>query len=142
MRVFISHAHEERYLADAWKQLLGRLIPDVFVWYSSDMNPEGGIGTGPWRTRIRQELGTSDVILAILSPESHARPWIVWECALASGLNPNGVVIPIVFFMSPERLHDTMKEHVTYVGDDRQSVLTLCRRLVARSQGRPNVTID
>lgn len=136
MKLFVSHSHEERQLADARKVLLTALVPDLHVWYSSDVSPEGGIGTGPWRDRIREELSNSDVVLAILTPESQNRLWIIWECALATGLSRDKVIVPVVYFMPPEQLHDTLREHVIYKGDDSPSILALCGRLVARHLGR------
>src|SRR5262245_34521615 len=57
-KVFISHAHDEKVLAEA----LGELIADVLmgavdVWFSSDTMPGGGIGLGQeWRDPLFERL--------------------------------------------------------------------------------------
>ena len=56
MNIFISHAHTERELAEAWRELLTGILPGVQVFYSSQTDPQGGIGAGRWRDVVLQSV--------------------------------------------------------------------------------------
>ncbi|HEX3205195.1 MAG TPA: hypothetical protein VHQ68_03030, partial [Propionibacteriaceae bacterium] len=43
-------------------------------WYSSDKQAEGGMNIGEWREQLRERIGSTDFVLAILSPQSRDRP--------------------------------------------------------------------
>ena len=130
MKVFISHAHEERRLAEAWKTLLMQITGfTIDVWYSSDRDPSGGIGYGRWRERIGHRLEEAEAILAIFTPESASRPWIFFETAFAMGLSTKKLVIPIVYYMSKEYLPSPLQDQQSYRGDEQDEVFDLCKRL-------------
>src|SRR5882724_4413130 len=83
VQIFISHAHSERDLAEAWKQLITAVsLDNVEVWYSAD--PREGIRPGErWRESIDAKLMRSTYVIALQSPGSLGRPWILWECGMA-----------------------------------------------------------
>jgi hypothetical protein len=137
MKVFMSHAHDEKQLAEALKTLFGFLAPTMEVWYSSDRDPSGGVGTGRWREKIGQQLKGADIVLAIFTPESANRPWIFFESGFASALDDEKKVIPIVYYMNKGALPAPLQEHQGYRGDDQDSVLELCERLVQMHTGTP-----
>jgi hypothetical protein len=138
MKAFISHCHQEHVLARAWRSLLCRAMPGAVIWHSSDQSPEGGIGLGQWRDWVRARLQDSGVILALLTPESRERPWIIWECALAAGLAEQKHIVPVTFGMAPDRLHDVFRDKQTYRGDTAEGVRALCEHLIARCPSAPN----
>src|SRR5262249_3833864 len=121
MRIFVSHSHDDRALAESWKILLGHLHPGIDVWYSSDPDPWGGVGPGRWRERIGRELAKADMIFAVLTPESAQKPWIFWECAWAMGRSERKHVIPILYGMHPEGLPGPLQDRQSYRGDERES---------------------
>jgi hypothetical protein len=87
LNVLISHSHAERALAEAWKILLRDIsFGTIQPWYSSDKQAEGGMNIGEWREQLRERIGSTDFVLAILSPQSRDRPWILWECGVANGI--------------------------------------------------------
>jgi hypothetical protein len=130
MKVFISHSHDEQLLAEAWKDLFGSLAPGIEVWYSSDRDPSGGVGTGRWREKIGQELERANVVLAIFTPESANRPWIFFECAFAMGLSEEKAVIPIIYYMLKDALPSPLQDQQTFQGDDRNGLMELSKRLI------------
>src|SRR3977135_3516040 len=99
LKVMISHAHDEKGLAAAWKQLISTAsMGAVETWFSSDVTATGGIGLGQeWRSDLYKRLSESNLILSIQTPSSAGRPWIMWECGVASGVKKIRGIIPIVY---------------------------------------------
>ena len=92
MDVLISHAHDEGKLAGAWKELLESISAGTIrVWFSSDMHPGGGMPVGKeWRQHLYERLEKSEFVLAIQTPASAGRPWVMWECGVA-GPDPSSL---------------------------------------------------
>jgi len=135
LKVLISHAYDERGLAEAWKVLLDNTASGaVETWFSSDMHPSGGIEIGEdWRDSIYENLAESDFIIAIQTPASTSRPWIMWECGVASGINKRRVIIPVVFSMERSGLANPLATYQVYQGDNTGQVREVCERLAAEA---------
>ena len=101
------------------------------VWYSNDFRSHGGMEPKPWRQQVRDQLGQSRVVLALVTPESHERPWIIYECAFAQGLSADKRIIPVVYFMKPKNVSEVLREQNEYSGDECDSVRVLCGKLIA-----------
>ena len=131
LRVFISHAHEDRALAKAWQSLLHTVtMGQVTPWYSSDDRGGGaGVGPGEWRKSVREKMVEADTILALLTPGSNERPWLVWESGYAEGQNKT--IIPVTFFMDESRMHEVFRDKQIFEGDKEDSVLKLLAHLAA-----------
>ena len=103
MRIFLSHSHLDRQIADALQRLLGDLFGQrVTVDYSSADAPGAGIGPGaPWLTWITDHIGAADRICVLLTPNSMHRPWILWESGAAAGValaaHKTSSVVPVIF---------------------------------------------
>ena len=139
LAVLISHAHDERLLAEAWKNLLSTVsLGAITPWYSSDRQPDGGMQIGEeWREHLRKEILKTNYVLAVLSPQSRDRPWILYECGLAQGRqgtssqsNLAGVVIPVLYSMTAGDLANPLASFNVYIGDSRDAVTEVCERLV------------
>jgi len=143
MKVFISHAHDEEPLANAWKALLQTLAPGLISWYSSDRSQIGGIGIGKWREQISEQLQSSDVVLTLISPEALERPWIYFESAFALGIDSVSSgqisVIPIVYNLDNSKIPSTFQDLQAYRGDDKDDVAELCARLVRVYVSQQNI---
>lgn len=146
LAVLISHAHDERLLAEAWKILLSTISQGAInPWYSSDRQPDGGMQIGKeWREHLRREILKTDYVLAVLSPRSRDRPWILYECGLADGIaqgrqdingqsNLTGVVIPILYSMTAGDLANPLASFNAYMGDSKDAVIEVCERLVQQA---------
>ncbi|QKE93604.1 toll/interleukin-1 receptor domain-containing protein (plasmid) [Lichenicola cladoniae] len=146
LAVLISHAHDERLLAEAWKALLSTVSQGAIApWYSSDRQPDGGMQIGEeWREHLRREIQKTDYILAVLSPQSRDRPWILYECGLAAGIaqekkningqhNLTGVVIPILYSMTAGDLANPLASFNVYMGDSKDAVIEVCERLLQQA---------
>ncbi len=66
LRLFISHPHEYRQIADALrKAILSWSGGEVHIYQSSEAYAEGPIVGGPLREEIKRELDASDVVLVV-----------------------------------------------------------------------------
>lgn len=142
LRVFISHAHEDKALAKAWQTLIRTLtLGQVDPWYSSDERAGKGIVSGEWREKIRQKMAESDIILVLLTPGSNERPWVVWESGYAEGQQKE--IVPVTFFMDERGMHEVFRDKQFYEGDkpnadEKQGVLKLVQNLADIHFG-PNI---
>ena len=106
----------------------------IDVWFSSDVNPGGGMNVGKeWREQIYDKLEESKFVIAIQTPTSVGRPWIMWECGVASGIEKERGLIPIVFSMGRGDISNPLSSYQVYQGEDKDQVKELCRRLVEES---------
>lgn len=82
----ISHANIEIGLAVKIKELLVNAIVGLSladVWYSED---EGALEyAGDFFNQIVNRMNECELVIAIQSPISKARPWPLWECGNAFG---------------------------------------------------------
>jgi hypothetical protein len=134
MKVFISHAHEERRLAAAWSDLLENISRNqIDVWYSSNPRPDHGMTTGEWAEQIWKELESSTVNLTLVTPDSGRRTWLAHESGIARGRSIP--VSPIVYFMKIDKLPGIYKDYEAFDGEDLDSVGKLCIHLVSQLDG-------
>lgn len=102
--VFISWGGDAQDLAKALRTIVGDRVPTgVEVFFSTaDINPGGN----PSKVMIDENLQHADVTLAVLTPKSAVRPWLLWETAatwargkwvipLWAGLDPKDAPAPI-----------------------------------------------
>src|SRR5688500_3905504 len=81
-KVFISHASEDKLVADAVRrELANRLSLSGEVFMSSD--PAQMVAGANWFTRIEAEIRSSDVVLLMLSRRGARRPWVNFEASAA-----------------------------------------------------------
>jgi hypothetical protein len=139
-KVFISHSHEEKELALAWKELFDNVGNGaVEVWLSSDSSASGGMALGEeWRNTIYEKLAGATHMLAIVTPQSATRPWILWECGVATGINKERKLVPIAHSMPLSDLPSPLQSYQAYDGDDRASVQQVCERMLTGAGFKPN----
>lgn len=131
IHVLISHAHDETKFATAWKDLLQGISAGVIkVWYSSDTRPSEGIVAGEeWRSKLYQMLQQSDFVIAIQTPTSSGRAWVMWECGVASGVRKERGIIPIVYGMGRGDLASPLATYQVYQGENDSQVRQICQEL-------------
>jgi tetratricopeptide (TPR) repeat protein len=145
LKILISHGHDEKGLASAWKELIETISAGALeVWFSSDTHAEGGMAVGKeWRENLYRKLAESNFILAIQTPFSFTRPWIMWECGVASGIEKARGIIPIVYLMGRGDLANPLSTYQVYEGEDPEQVRQVCERLAHEAGLRPaNFTLD
>jgi hypothetical protein len=139
-RVFISHSHEEKDLALAWKHLVEDVSAGVIeAWLSSDQSAGGGMPLGKeWRRTIYEKMRDSTHVLALFSPQSMKRPWILWECGIATGVDLDRLLVPIAHSMPVSELPSPLQSYQAYDGDARDKVTEICERLVTSAGLKAN----
>ena len=155
MRIMISHAYDEKELAEAWKELIETISGySIAVWFSSDLRGTGGMTPGEdWRRDLERNLIENNLILAIQTPSSATHAWIVWECGIAHGLHIEGAtgkhgrardifsaketiqdhgVIPVVYAMKRGDLSNPLNAYQVYEGGDPAQVRQVCEYLLKK----------
>jgi len=151
IKILISHAHDERQLAEAWKNLLEDVLMGVIeCWFSTDKTPEGGMPIGQeWRNKLNNELAECDFVLAIQTSRSSGRPWIMWECAIVAGIakgcellkslcepSKERGIIPVIYSMDKGDLTNPLGSYQVYIGNSNDGVIEVLERL-ANAAGLP-----
>lgn len=157
LKILISHAYDEKELAEAWKKLLETTSShSIEVWFSSDLQATGGVPPGEdWRRDLDQRLTESNFVLAIQTPSSASRTWIMWECGIAHGIYKQSMtmhkshtparthgkqergVIPIVYAMGRGDLANPLTTYQIYEGEDVNQVRQVCEYLLREAGLQP-----
>jgi tetratricopeptide (TPR) repeat protein len=161
LRILISHAYDEKELAEAWKKLLETTSSHAIeVWFSSDLQATGGVPPGEdWRRDLDHRLAESNFVLAIQTPSSASRSWIMWECGIAHGIystqtatprsHPPAAppdrqehgVIPIVYAMGRGDLANPLTTYQIYEGEDPDQVRQVCEYLLREAGLQPEAFV-
>ena len=85
--VFISHDTRDAEIAEAFANLLrdasGGMLPS---FRSSDKKGTAGIPFGEeWYAAVMSKLAQASDVVALLTPHSVGRPWILYEAGVAKG---------------------------------------------------------
>ncbi len=93
IHILISHSHKDQKIAKALSGIITAVEEKISVWFSSDASGGGGIGAGEeWLETIKKRLQSSDVIIALLTPNGINRPWIYFESGFGAGKENCGVI--------------------------------------------------
>jgi tetratricopeptide (TPR) repeat protein len=112
-RIFVSHTCSDERLATALEQMIEHLCPGkIIVCHSSRKDSAGGVPTGAdWFAWIGEQVRESDITLAVLTPASLAKPWLLWETGAvygaafaASAEGSERRLWPLLFRVDPEQL--------------------------------------
>jgi hypothetical protein len=129
MNIFISHAHTERELAEAWRELLTGILPGVQVFYSSQRDPQGGIGAGRWRDVVLHQLQNADRILVLLTPQSVDSPWVLFEYGYARGLGQDDKIFPVLYWIDVNDVPSPVQDLQVFRGDRPDELSELAGRI-------------
>jgi hypothetical protein len=127
VRIFFSHSSRDRDLASALKTLLVDLFgaTRLTIDFSSDQEAGGGIPPGAqWLPWIRKRIEDADRTYVLLTPNSVAKPWVLWEAGAAAGValavNRDSSVVPITFGIDSSDIPGpfSASQHLTGDGPD------------------------
>jgi hypothetical protein len=108
MRIFLSHSHRDRAIAEALTKLLTGLFGKrLEVQYSSDQSAGGGVPPGAqWLPWITRHIAEADATYVLLTPNSMQKSWVLWESGAAAGValatHAARGVVPITFGLSED----------------------------------------
>jgi tetratricopeptide (TPR) repeat protein len=140
--VFISHAHDDKALADAVTELVRRVFDEhAMVSYSSDQSSGGGIQAGSqWLEWILQQIQQSDVTIVMLTPASISKPWLMWESGAVSGvslaLKEGTPIIPLLFRLDKDQVPSPLGDRQAEYGESLEGIERVLQALQA-SIGEP-----
>jgi len=139
MKVFLSHSLIDKKLALYVKELIENVSLGVAeVWLSSALD---GLRPGDnMLDEIHQNLSNSDKIIALLTPNSLQRPWILYESGFVAG-NKKAEVIPLVFCINKNDLPLPLSAFVIYKGDDIEDINRLIMQIVIITVPKPNKSL-
>ncbi len=144
--VFVSHAHSDEPLVRALAAMLERLFgPKIgAVNYSSRKESSGGIEPGEeWFGWIVNQVQNADFVLLMLTPNSVAKPWVIWEAgaaagaalSLAEGTRPRPL-IPLVYGMDSSTVPGPMSRLQTVRGGQEADIRKLVDRIYSHYEDR------
>src|SRR3712207_1505893 len=130
VKVFVSHAHADAALAAAVQTLVGMVLDEVDVDYSSDPSAGGGIEAGTnWLQWILDKIKSCDLAIVVLTPESLSRPWLMWESGAVNGialaLEQRRQIVPLLFRVNRENLAGPLSHLQAESGETQQGVRRL-----------------
>lgn len=139
LKVFISHSHSDKAAADALSALIVGVFTEdwVKVSYSSDRKSGGGIEAGAdWLPWILEEVQKSAACIVMLTSESVAKPWLMWEAGAVTGVALTGQdktpVVPLLFRISNEQVPGPLRAKQAEYGTSEEGVRRVLGMLHAR----------
>lgn len=144
-KIFISLTHADKGIAEAIKEGLHALLPyQVEVVFSASKELDSGIKFGEdWVDWIRERVRTCDFVIALMTPTSVSKPWILWELgavygsALASNSEAQRKIRPLLCRVSEEHMPSPLRDTKIQLkrGDDRAEVVALFTDIVEGYKG-------
>lgn len=136
--VFVSHASEDVPLADAFRELIQDVSAGLIPTYSSSSrDPASGIAYGDdWFQWIEDRIRESGNVVALITPISVGRPWILFETGFGRAIE--GVkVFGLRLGTSGEDAYVGPFKAFQNSGSDPDELLKLCRQLFEGTACQP-----
>ncbi len=132
--IFVSHDHRDSQLAEAFANLLTDASGGFLKSFrSSDRRGGAGIEFGAeWYTEIMGKINDATDVVALLTPNSIDRPWILYEAGVAKGKLDKpvfGVVVGVPFDQATKGPFAQFQNS----GDDEDSLTKLVLQLIKRN---------
>jgi hypothetical protein len=132
--IFISHDHRDAQLAEAFANLLTDASGGALMSFrSSDRKGGAGIEFGAeWYTEIMGKINDATDVVALLTPNSTDRPWILYEAGVAKGKLDKpvfGLVVGAPFDQATKGPFAQFQNS----GDDEDSLSKLVLQLITRN---------
>lgn len=134
-KVFVSHSSDDKALVDALRELITAAFSDeVEIKYSTASVATGGIAAGQsWLEWIHQQIRESDLTIALLTPCSSSKPWLMWEAGAVSGLGLSRgsamPVVPLLFGIRQDEVPGPLRQQQTKSGTKKQDIHDLLESL-------------
>lgn len=134
--VFISHDARDADLAEEFDNLLTDASGGMLKSFrSSDKKGTAGMEYGEeWYNAIMSKLGAATDVVALLTPYSIDRPWILYEAGVAKG-KIGGKVLGLVIGVPFERASSGPFYQFQNCADDEDGLTGLVTQLIKRNPG-------
>ncbi len=132
--VFISHDSRDAAIAEAFANLLIDVSAGTLKSFrSSDKKSGTGIEFGAeWYTAIMSQLGDATDVVALLTPRSIDRPWILYEAGVAKG-KLGTTVLGLALGVPLEHVSTGPFGQFQNCGDDEDSLTKLVLQLLQKN---------
>jgi hypothetical protein len=132
--VFISHDSRDADLAEEFDNLLRDASGGMLKSFrSSDKKGTAGMEYGDeWYSAIMTKLGAATDVVALLTPNSLDRPWILYEAGVAKG-KIGGKVLGLVVGVPFERANTGPFYQFQNCPDDEEALTGLVTQLIRRN---------
>jgi len=132
--VFISHDTRDADLAEAFGNLLTDASGGVLQSFrSSDRKGTSGIEFGAeWYSAIMSKLSDATDVVALLTPHSLERPWILYEAGVAKG-KLDTTVLGLAISIPLEKTNNGPFAQFQNCADDEDSLTKLVLQLIRRN---------
>ena len=132
--VFISHDTRDADLAEAFANLLADVSAGTLKSFrSSDKRTSTGIEFGAeWYAAIMTQLGDATDVVALLTPLSLNRPWILYEAGVAKG-RLGTTVFGVALGVPLQQVSTGPFGQFQNCGDDEDSLTKLVLQLLSRN---------
>ena len=132
--VFISHDSRDADLAEAFELLLTDISGGVLKSFrASDKKGASGIPFGAeWYRSIMSQLDESTDVVALLTPQSIERPWILYEAGVAKG-KLETTVLGVAIGTTLDAVNTGPFGQFQNSGDDEDSLTKLGLQLLKRN---------
>ena len=125
--VFISHASEDEPLARAWMDIIRSLPGKTEVPFLAEDSRRGIHSGDKWAEKIDKALIEAHTTIAILTPSSNDRPWVLWESGVAYGMDKK--FIPVFCYLKKESVNPVFSRFQAHDVSKRESAADLCKEL-------------
>lgn len=129
--VFISHAASDKDLSDAFAGLIQDVTAGLIPTYASS-STDGTVGVpygDDWFNWIQDKIRASGNVVALITPESVGRPWILFEAGFGKAIEGTKV-FGLRLGISGEDAYDGPFKGLQNSGSDAQELKKLCRQLL------------
>ena len=145
-RVFISHAAVDRRLAERLGEEIRTRLPGTDTFIASR---PGDIPAGEWFKKVKDMLREADAYVAIITPTSKDRHWVIWEHGAAwmtgkklittrAGIQTKDVPEAFkVFQIHSLEKTETATEIFRELGDAGETLETFCQEIEAIVKSSP-----
>ena len=133
--IFISHHTDDPKLAELFDELLRKAsLGTLDRFRSSDKKGRSGILFGKeWYEEVMAKLSDAEVLVALLTPRSFERPWILFEVGVAKG--KNAPAFGVVFDMPLAKASTGPFAQLQNCASDEESLVKLLDELIRLAPG-------
>ena len=138
--IFISLTHTDHEIAEAIREVLQKLLPNQLqVSFSTSKEIDSGIKPGEdWIAWIGDRVRTCDFVVALMTPTSVRKPWILWElgavygAAAASNSEAERKIRPLLYRIRDDDIPSPLRDNKMQYkrGDNRSDAIALFTDIV------------
>lgn len=133
MDVFLSWSGlRSRFLADALRQWMPRVIQSLRPWMSTEDISAGS----RWSPEIAGHLASAKVGIICITPENQSNPWLLFEAGALSKTLDQTYVCPLLFGLSPGQLTGPLAQFQAFevTADGIAKIVTTLNKALSESR--------